>query len=103
MTIAEMQARAVGVAAKYKLRTTESGYRGWGASAYMAGFVADVGELSELVMVKMGFRKGQNVDEKLAHELSDCLFSVAVLAHELGVDLEVEFEKTMKELDRRLA
>ena len=43
------------------------------------------------------------VDRKLAHELSDCLWSVLVLAHAYDVDLEQEFLRTMGELERDLS
>ena len=43
-----------------------------------------------------------NVDSKLAHELSDCLWSVLVLASKYNINLETEFMKTMDELDSRI-
>jgi NTP pyrophosphatase (non-canonical NTP hydrolase) len=42
------------------------------------------------------------VDRKLAHELSDCLWSVLVLARAYGVDLEKEFLGTMNELEEKM-
>ena len=44
-----------------------------------------------------------DVDAKLAHELSDCLWSVLVLADKYGIDLATEFNKTMDELEARIA
>ena len=43
-----------------------------------------------------------NIDEKLAHELADCLWSVCVLADRFGIDLAAEFSKTMDGLSRRI-
>jgi NTP pyrophosphatase (non-canonical NTP hydrolase) len=43
-----------------------------------------------------------DIDTKLAHELSDCLWSVLVLASKYNIDLETEFLKTMDELDKRI-
>ena len=70
----------------------------------MSGFVGDVGDLSKLIMAKRGLRGGigDDIDEKLAHELADCLWSVCVLADKYDVDLEAAFTKTMDELDERL-
>jgi NTP pyrophosphatase (non-canonical NTP hydrolase) len=45
-----------------------------------------------------GIRSIDDCKAKLAHELSDCLWSVMVLANKCGVDLEVEFSRNMKEL-----
>lgn len=103
MTIEELQARAVDVAAKYRKKNENDGHAKWGASAYMAGFVGDVGDLSKLIMARSNLRHIDDVDSKIAHELSDCLWSVLVLAHHLEVDIETEFMNTMTELDARLA
>lgn len=103
MTIEELQARSVEVAAKYKQKNENDGHVKWDASAYMAGFVGDVGDLSKLIMARSNLRHIDDVDSKIAHELSDCLWSVLVLAHHLDVDIEKEFTNTMKELDARLA
>jgi len=54
----------------------------------------------KLVMAKTGARAVADVDRKLAHELSDCLWSVLVLARCYGLDLEREFLTTMAELER---
>jgi NTP pyrophosphatase (non-canonical NTP hydrolase) len=68
----------------------------------MAGFVGDVGDLSKIIMAKHGLRAMDDVDRKLAHELSDCLWSVLVLASKYGIDLSLEFQKTMNDLDARI-
>ncbi len=68
----------------------------------MEGFVVDVGDLMKLVMIKEGYREGENVDERLRHELSDCLWSILVLAKKYDVNLEKEFVKTMRELEKRI-
>ena len=57
----------------------------------------------KLIQAKEGIRSVDNVDEALAHELSDCLWSVIILADKYGVDLEKSFNTTMDELDNRLA
>ncbi len=69
----------------------------------MQGFVVDVGDLMKLVMAKAGARPVDDVQAKLAHELSDCLWSVLVLAKAYDVDLEKEFLRTMDELGRKLS
>lgn len=102
MTIQDAREQALAVAEKYRQQNAAQGKEKWDASAYMAGFVGDVGGLSKLVMAKAGYRDIDDHDAKIAHELSDCLWSVLVLAHELGVDLEAEFTNTMRKLDRRL-
>jgi NTP pyrophosphatase (non-canonical NTP hydrolase) len=67
------------------------------------GFVGDIGDLMKLVMAKEGIREMENVDDKMAHELADCLYSVFVLANNFGIDLEKSFLKTMDELEIRIS
>ena len=86
--------------ARYEQRRTG---RTWTREEIMQGFVVDVGDLMKLVMAKAGARRVENVDGKLAHELSDCLWSILVLARAYGLDLEKEFLKTMDELERGTA
>ena len=69
----------------------------------MAGLVGDVGDLSKIIMAKEGLRDMENVDTKLAHELSDCLWSVLVLADKYKIDLASEFMKNMDALEERIS
>lgn len=77
----------------------------WEAEDFMSGFVGDVGDLSKLIMAKRGLRSDvdDDIDDKIAHELADCLWSVCVLADKYNVNLEAAFLKTMDELDERLS
>jgi NTP pyrophosphatase (non-canonical NTP hydrolase) len=102
-TIKEVQARALEIAEKYRVKGRADGRQQWDSSGYMAGFVGDVGDLSKLVMAQNGYRHIDNADKKIAHELSDCLWSVLVLAHHLNVDIESEFFTTMEELEVRIS
>lgn len=73
----------------------------WGPIEHMQGFVGDIGDLIKLVMAKQGFRHYEDLDGKLQHELADCLYSVIVIADELGIDLEKGFFRTMEEIEER--
>ena len=74
----------------------------WTSEAIALGFVGDVGDLAKLVVAENGKRKIENSKEKLEHELSDCLWSVIVLADLHDVDLEKSFLRTMNELEHHL-
>jgi NTP pyrophosphatase (non-canonical NTP hydrolase) len=74
----------------------------WTREEIALGFVGDVGDLAKLVLAENGRRNIENSKEKLQHELSDCLWSVIVLAHAHEVDLESSFMNTMDELQRYL-
>ncbi|MDI1247834.1 MAG: hypothetical protein PSV13_03030 [Lacunisphaera sp.] len=103
MELAQLTDRALQIRqcfAAYEQRRTG---RTWTREEIMQGFVVDVGDLMKLVMAKNGARLVDDVDRKLAHELSDCLWSILVLAKLYDLDLEKEFLKTMDELQQGTA
>lgn len=102
MTFDELQQRAIAISAKYDQLNQEKRGHTWDEQQLMAGFVGDVGDLSKIIMAKHGLRTMGDIDEKLAHELSDCLWSVLVLASKYDIDLASEFMKTMNSLDKRI-
>jgi len=87
---------------KYAELNRKEGNKPWGVAECTQGFVGDVGDLVKLVMAKGKFRNCEDMDEKLRHELSDCLWSIIIIADELGIDLEKCFFDTMDELNRRI-
>lgn len=102
MNLNDLINKAKDIRDKYsKIETKVSG-KPWGVSERMQGFVGDVGDLMKLVMAKNKLRKGEDVDAKLAHELADCLWSILLIADELGIDLEKEFFKNMDNLEKRI-
>ncbi len=74
--------------------------REWSLEELTLGLVGDVGDLAKLVQGVRGIEA--DVGEALAHELSDVLWSVVVIAERCGIDLEESFVRTMDELDRTL-
>ncbi len=99
----DLQQRALEIRKKYETLNTQSGHDAWRAKEYMMGFVGDVGDLMKLVMAKENLRDIDDVDEKLAHELSDCLWCLFVLADRYNIDLAAAFKNTMQELDDRIS
>ena len=102
MTYQELLMAAVRVREKYNQLNARDNHGAWDSDKLMAGFVGDVGDLSKIVMAKSGYRAMDDVDEKLRHELSDCLWSVLVLANYYDIDLENQFLKSMDELETRV-
>src|SRR5689334_11734112 len=103
MELTQLTERALQVRQRLNDTATARGTRPWTREELMQGFVVDVGDLMQLVMAKAGARPGADVDGKLAHELSDCLWSVLVLAKLYDVDLEQEFLATMDGIEAKLA
>ena len=102
MTYQELLDAAVRVREKYNQLNARNNGGAWDGDKLMAGFVGDVGDLSKIVMAKSGYRTMDNIDEKLQHELADCLWSILVLANYYNVDLENQFVKSMDELEARV-
>lgn len=101
--IADLQKRAIQIRDMYDALSTAQGRPLWGPKERAMGFVTDLGELMELVMAKENLRPGDNVDEKLAHELADCLWSILSLADYYAIDLDRAFGVTMDHLQQRIA
>jgi len=95
--------KAVEVRDKYAELEMKKYGKKWTNAQIAQGFIGDVGDLMKLVMAKEGIRKIENADEKLAHELADCLYSIFVLADKYNIDLEKEFLKTMDELKTKIS
>ena len=100
MELSQLSDRALQINQAFTAHARQTSGRPWTREEIMQGFVGDVGDLMKLVMAKAGVRPVRDVDQKLAHELSDCLWSVLVLAKLYDVNLEKEFLKTMDELEQ---
>ena len=90
--------RALTVRKLYEEKETQLYGSSWNSEEIMLGFVGDVGDLAKLVVAENGKRKIENSKEKLEHEISDCLWSLIVLAHLHDLNLEKSFLNTMDEL-----
>lgn len=101
-TLRQLQDKALQVKNLYAQLNRLQGHKQWQVDDYMSGFVGDVGDLSKLIMAKQGYRGTQDVNDALSHELSDCLWSVLVLAQELDIDLDTIFNKSMTELAAKI-
>ena len=97
-----MQAKARAVRASYAAMESDRYGRAWTREEIMLGFLGDVGDLAKLVQGKEGVRPRDDLDEALAHELADCLWSVLTLADAYDVDLEAAFSETMGALSESL-
>ncbi len=99
MDFQQMQDRARSIRAQYAEVEARTYGRSWTTEEIMLGFLGDVGDLAKLVQGKAGVRPREDLDEALAHELADCLWSVLTLADSYGVDLQGSFTATMDELE----
>lgn len=95
--------RALSIQKKYRIQNSSEGRVSWEIIDYIAGFNADVGQLTKLIMAKTNRRgiKG-DVDQMLQHELGDCLWSIIILCSELGLKPEACLEVALTDLEERL-
>jgi hypothetical protein len=102
MEFSEFQQRSREIRDRYASANEMAGRPQWGSAEYLQGCFADFGALSKLVMARNGFRELPDIDNRIAHELADCLWSVIILADELSVDIEAAFFETMNVLNATL-
>jgi NTP pyrophosphatase (non-canonical NTP hydrolase) len=103
MHLSELTERALAIRKQYEALEQKTYGRSWTEAEIFQGLVGDIGDLAKLVATKSGIRDVPDVDARLAHELSDCLWSILVLAAKYNVNLESSFLKTMDELEKRIA
>ena len=94
--------RALAVRKLYEEKEKQLYGSSWTSEEIALGFVGDVGDLAKLVVAENGKREIDNSKEKLEHEISDCLWSLMVLARIHDIDLEQSFLKTMDNLENQL-
>ena len=95
--------RAKEIREKYAELELKKYGKSWNRENHVQGLIGDVGDLMKLVMVKQGIRKIDDVDNKLKHELADCLWSILVIANEYNIDMEKAFLETMNELEENIS
>ncbi|MER7055967.1 MazG nucleotide pyrophosphohydrolase domain-containing protein [Streptomyces sp. NPDC000351] len=78
--------------------------RVWTREEFIPGYMADVGDLAKLILAEEGARAVRpDSQAALEHELADCLWSVLILAHRYGIDLESAFVRTMRDLEKTIS
>lgn len=98
MNFSDLEKSALHLNALYEQLEVKRYGRIWSTEELALGFVGDVGDLAKLIQANAGIRDIDDCRAKLGHELSDCLWSIMVLANKCGIDLEAEFVKNTREL-----
>lgn len=98
MDFKELERAALQLNALYERLEVERHGRAWTIQELALGFMGDVGDLAKLVQAHAGVRDIEDCQAKLGHELSDCLWSILVLADKCGIDLEAEFLRNTREI-----
>lgn len=98
MRFSDLQKAALHLNGLYEELEIKRWGRIWTPQELALGFMGDVGDLAKLVQAHVGVRDIDDCKAKLGHELSDCLWSIIVLADKCGIDLQAEFARNTQEL-----
>ena len=98
MDFTDIEKAALQLNELYEQLETKRYGRIWTTEELALGFVGDVGDLAKLIQANAGVRTIDDCKAKLGHELSDCLWSIIVLANKCGIDLEAEFFRNTREI-----
>lgn len=98
MKFSDLEKAALQLNELYEQLETRRYGRIWSTEELALGFVGDVGDLAKLIQAHNGVRAIDDCHAKLGHELSDCLWSIIVLANKCGIDLEAEFVRNTGEI-----
>ncbi|RYG14843.1 MAG: nucleotide pyrophosphohydrolase [Burkholderiales bacterium] len=98
MNFSDLEKSALALNELYEQLEARKYGRIWTVEELALGFVGDVGDLAKLIQAHAGVRDIDDCHSRLGHELSDCLWSIIVLAHKCGVDLEAEFVRNTREI-----
>lgn len=102
MNLSDLETAAVKLNALYEQLEIRKYGRVWTVEELTLGFIGDVGDLAKLIQAREGVRTIDDHKAKLGHELSDCLWSILVLANKCGIDLEAEFVRNTEELSQHI-
>ena len=103
MKFSDLEKSALGLNELYEQLEIKMYGRVWTTEELALGFVGDVGDLAKLIQANAGVRRIDDCKAKLGHELSDCLWSIIVLANKCGIDLEAEYFKNTRELTEHVS
>lgn len=98
MNFNDLEESALQLNELYERLETKRYGRVWTTGELALGFMGDVGDLAKLIQAHVGVRSIDDCQAKLGHELSDCLWSIIVLANKCGIDLEAEFLRNTREI-----
>jgi NTP pyrophosphatase (non-canonical NTP hydrolase) len=98
MKFSDLETSALRLNDLYEQLEVKKWGRAWTTQELALGFMGDVGDLAKLIQADAGIRDIDDCKAKLGHELSDCLWSILVLANKCGIDLQTEFVKNTREL-----
>lgn len=101
MTITELQKLGTDIDDAYVQSGKDKGYGERTPLVYLGFLMTDFGELVEQVMAKEKYRDGEDVDQKIQHELADCLWALLMLAKKLNIHMEEAYVQMVNDVKKR--
>lgn len=98
MSLKQLTAKTIVVNKKFK------NWRKWDKKTRFINLVEEIGEIANAILVEEGKKPKRTLfkGNSLIDALCDTLYDLLVLAHQYGVDLEKEYLKMLKKLERRI-
>ena len=103
MEIEKYQEEAERIRNLYGILENKNYGRSWSNEEIFIGLTSDIGDLSRLILAKEGMMTIENVEMKLGHEISDCMWALLILAKNYNIDLEKAFFENMRGLEDRIS
>jgi phosphoribosyl-ATP pyrophosphohydrolase len=102
MEIKDLQKTVLSIREKYSEYEKSEYGKSWSTKDITMGLVGDVGDLVKLVMAKEGVRREENIGDKLAYEITNCIWSLLVIADKYDLDLEKVLVDSLERMDNNL-
>lgn len=89
---------------KRTIKLTKKFPQNWNKKIRFFDLVEEIGEIANAIMVKQGQKpkKALHQGNSLPDALADTFFDLIILAHEYGIDLEKEYLRMLKKLEKRI-
>ncbi|RLJ03985.1 MAG: hypothetical protein DRP18_05310 [Candidatus Aenigmatarchaeota archaeon] len=98
MDFEEMREKTLETLEKLK----KSGAKDWEPEVRFIQLVEEIGELANALLAENGHKPQKTKIFDLGDSFADVLFNLIILADKTGTDLEKEYEKMLKSLEKRI-
>lgn len=78
------------------------GGKEWSKEARLIDLMEEVGELSNAILVKEGYKNKKRAKAELEDSLCDVLYELLILSELYGINLEKEYTDMLKRLEKRI-
>ncbi len=74
----------------------------WKPEVMLTDMAEEMGELANAILVERGFKSKNRLRADLVDSLCDVLFDIFMIAEYYGINMEPEYDKVLKEMQKRI-